>query len=853
MRKLLAASLLFTTFAWAIPARPGLQTRTQPDGVTFQVRLMGDEWQHWTETPDGFTLAPAANGEWQYVRNYDQNSRPLLTGVRAELPPPPGLTPHLKPAPFPDKPDYRERRFRSHGNRTNFNIPLLLIEYPNLAHAFPPAEFDSLLNQIGYSGAHGPTGSFRDYYRENSYGAFDPLTTVSGWYMADSNYEVYGNDAPNSWNLVRQMIAAAVDQAETDGVDWSQFDNDGDGYVDDLNIIHAGGGAEEGNGNFIWSHSWSLQDYSRTYDGVTIDHYTINPELQGGSNPGLVNIGVICHEFGHALGLPDLYDTDYSSSGIGLWGLMAAGSWGGNGNSAWYPSHLSAWSKKTLGWLQPVEVTQPIQEITFPPVEHEPFVVKIAGGSPEWEYFLLENRQNFGSDTTLRATGLLIWHIDESQWSNTEDFHYLVDLEQADGLFELNYGTSDGDPGDPFPGSFNTTQFGYETIPGSRYYDGSASGVSVVDIAAESDTMRATVRNIPTLVFDHSEITFDFGDGDGILNPGEAASLVFTLLNPSASPVTGLTAEVTGIPPGFSLSDTTFAFGDLAPFSGADNSLQPVTITSDSALSIGTYFLDLALSGVVDSSAFDQLLSIPLNLRLDQAGFPLSTDRELVAAPTVVDLDQDGNKDILIAQYDGMVKALNGDGSLKAGQWPFDAGDQIWNAPAVADINQDGNLEIVLTSKNKHLYILNADGGIFTDVNTDQYLVGNAALGNLDADDDLEIVFGSVSNDGQVYAINPDGSALPGFPVSIGEKIYGGGALADFNGNGYDDMVFATKNGSLYRIDANGAVASGFPVTVAGADFRSSPLVIQGSDGGFVILALDRSGILTAVNAHGET
>ena len=132
--------------------------------------------------------------------------------------------------------------------------------------------------------------------------------------------------------MVHEMIGQAIDEAEAQGVDWSQFDNDGDGYVDALNIIHAGPGAEEGNSTYIWSHKWSLNpnygsygDQSRFYDGVWINNYTINPEKQSlgyDGNPGIVHIGVISHEFGHALGLPDLYDIDYSSDGIGTWGLM---------------------------------------------------------------------------------------------------------------------------------------------------------------------------------------------------------------------------------------------------------------------------------------------------------------------------------------------------------------------------------------------------------------------------------------------------------------------------------------------------------------------------------------------------
>ncbi|GIS40062.1 hypothetical protein Ct9H90mP12_2560 [bacterium] len=110
-----------------------------------------------------------------------------------------------------------------------------------------------------------------------------------------------------------------VDSLEASGFDWSGYDNDGDGYVDALNLVHQGPGAEEGDYSNIWSHKWSLGNLAVTYDGVTINSYNMNPEIQNGN---IVAIGVLAHEFGHALGLPDLYDTDYTRPGQGnllLW------------------------------------------------------------------------------------------------------------------------------------------------------------------------------------------------------------------------------------------------------------------------------------------------------------------------------------------------------------------------------------------------------------------------------------------------------------------------------------------------------------------------------------------------------
>src|SRR5690606_21106061 len=144
------------------------------------------------------------------------------------------------------------------------------------------------------------------------------------------------------------------------GVDFSEYDNDNDGNVDGVVFVHAGPGAEEGglSNLYIWSHRSRLSNSSQevTYDGVLIDDYMMNPERRN-NNSRMVGIGIFAHEFGHGLGLPDLYDTDDSngdSEGIGWWGLMGSGNWAGNEDT---PTNFSAWSKIKLGWQTATDIT----------------------------------------------------------------------------------------------------------------------------------------------------------------------------------------------------------------------------------------------------------------------------------------------------------------------------------------------------------------------------------------------------------------------------------------------------------------------------------------------------------------
>jgi M6 family metalloprotease-like protein len=329
-------------------------------------------------------------------------------------------------------------------------------------------EFDNLMNQSNFNG----TGSFRDFYSASSFSQLTLNTDVFGWYTAANNSSYYADD--NGRIVARELGREAVDAAEAAGVDFSPYDNDLDGKVDGIIFVHAGPGAEEGSitNLYIWSHRSRLSNdgYDVTYDGVLIDDYMFNPERRN-SNTRMVGVGVFCHEFGHGLGLPDLYDTDDGngdSEGIGWWGLMGSGNWAGGEDS---PTNFGAWSKIKLNWQTATDITGQIDGFELSPASQVNNEVYRISTPDVKEYFLLENRQNVGIDIALPGHGLIIWHIDDNLSTNSDETHKWVDVEEADALNHLDNNTNRGDGGDPFPGTSNNKIFNDTINPNSKLYN----------------------------------------------------------------------------------------------------------------------------------------------------------------------------------------------------------------------------------------------------------------------------------------------------------------------------------------------------------------------------------------------
>lgn len=467
--------LLEAPVAWAVPASGATEGMAQPDGTPIRLRLFGDEFYHWHETADGYTVQRGPDGWWRYaVRDArgDLAPGPQRVGVDAR---PAGLAPKLRPDPAILEQRIRSRRRRGLAPQAQ-PVALAADEAARLGPATataarPPrrveprgaiknlvilcrfadhtttgvraaSEYDLLFNEVGHS-TDGAAGSVKDYFNEASYGIVDLQSTIVGWYALPRNEAYYGADLVWGDDQVWEMVRDAVNAADAAGLDFSQFDTDGDGWIDAIDIIHSGYGQEYvgADPNLVWSHRGWLGDTDAVQkDGVWISGYHTEPALRSTAGTNIVRIGVICHETGHFFGLPDLYDTDGATNGygngLGAWCLMASGSWGGDGGSSpQRPTHLCAWSKMQLGWVDPVSI-HTTDGWSLPRVETNATVYKVKEGLPGSEYFLVSNRNLYGFDSLLVSGGLEILHVDEARLDNNRPNYLKVTFEEADGNFQ---------------------------------------------------------------------------------------------------------------------------------------------------------------------------------------------------------------------------------------------------------------------------------------------------------------------------------------------------------------------------------------------------------------------------------
>lgn len=413
-------------------------------------------------------------------------------------------------------------------------LPMLLGQYSTgPAPIFTVTQLD---NQIFESN---PTGTMVSYYNEVSYGDIALIGDTYGWFVAPDTQAYYsvsnGLDPENRGREFVEDIVAASDAT----VNYALYDANGDCFVDTVMVVHTDGGAETGDADNIWSHRWVLSPTYTTNDPcpaggfMKVSDYIIQPAENGdGTLNDIVEIGVFCHEFGHALGLPDLYDYDdppNDSEGVGEWCLMASGSYGGDGAHADRPSHMSAWCKKELGWVIPTTVTVNLYGETLSQAEtnRDVYLIRKDGAASGLEYFLVENRQQTGFDQYLHNSGILIWHIDEAQSNNNDEDHYMVDLEQADGDRDLNLGVNRGDAADPWPGTTGKTTFGPSSNPNSDYYTIGLTNVFVDNISASGANMTADLIVSPGVA---GGLRLADANGDGLVQMLDAQVALRTII-----------------------------------------------------------------------------------------------------------------------------------------------------------------------------------------------------------------------------------------------------------------------------------------------------------------------------------
>ncbi len=395
--------------------------------------------------------------------------------------------------------------------------PVVMGYFTDLAAINTQAEFQSML----FSNASGAK-SVNNYYRDMSYNAMSCSGKVDEWRSSDNtvayysvNYGLNGGTTANTYEFIRKTLVHAdsfVSFAD------SSYDQNHDGYVDVLWVIHAGKGAEEGASN-IWSHSFYLSGFGSgatyyttndvspfTGNYVRINEYIINPERTNyadgnNSTTEMIGCGVFCHEFGHALGLPDLYDTDDSDPGIGRWSVMAGGSWGANGNTGARPAALDVWCRRFLGWAAPTKVTNDgqytVNSIMATNAGSSYKLGKLGADSVK-QFWLVENRYKNAPgpvssvrwDSLLYGQGLLIYHIDSTYTTTTylsdktvnasDTRPYGVAVEETDMTSagyssELYNGTNQGDAADAWNSG---TQAVFDSIGASypvSYYNGANS------------------------------------------------------------------------------------------------------------------------------------------------------------------------------------------------------------------------------------------------------------------------------------------------------------------------------------------------------------------------------------------
>jgi len=278
---------------------------------------------------------------------------------------------------------------------------VLCVEFTNLNHTKTKSEIsDVVFNRVN------------QYYREVSYNKIFLTGGVSRWYQMNKTVGAYGRDSalniddsnsdgsPDTWMLIQEAIDAADPE-----IDFSQYSY--------LIVLHAGPGQEtSGNSNDIWSCAYLMGIWFRTRDGVSFSKAMIVTEIE---SQGADTVGVIAHEFGHLLGLPDLYDPYRRSDYVGRWGLMGKGLWNGNPPSS-SPSHMLAWEKIKLGWISESQVAVVpggvIRNVTLSPFELNGTTLVVKVPITDRTYYLLELRQRIGFDVGLPDSGLLVTYVD---------------------------------------------------------------------------------------------------------------------------------------------------------------------------------------------------------------------------------------------------------------------------------------------------------------------------------------------------------------------------------------------------------------------------------------------------------
>lgn len=486
----------------AVPAKRGLwKTLTLQDGTEVKAMLVGDEHGHFWRAENG--KAYLEQEGTTYFKAIDDKQ--LVAKAKAR----------------------RQQANAKRAMRRIFGHPstivgqkkaiMLLVNFND--KSFKPANdsilFTRIANEEGFSEGKF-VGSMKDYFKAQSRGQFEIDFDVVGPLKVSKNYSYYGaNNLQGEDKHPAEMVIEAVTKAKEIVEDWTPYDWDGDGEVDQVYVVYAGKGEADGGGsNTIWPHAYDLNSSKYYGDGtgavtvgenLVVNSYACGSELNGQTS-NVDGIGTMCHEYSHCLGYPDFYDIDYSGGqGMGEYDLMDQGSYNGGG---YQPAGYTSYERWFAGWETPIELDSVDVAITdMKSLQNggESYIIYNKGNRNE--YFMLENRQKEGWDASLPYEGLLILHCDhdvsvwEANGPNDDPNHQRMTVVPADG--EYSYFTYNGtkyyDPAELFPyeginafnKDFKTMKNDKQAERAAKLFNKNANGTYWLDSSVEGITQNA--------------------------------------------------------------------------------------------------------------------------------------------------------------------------------------------------------------------------------------------------------------------------------------------------------------------------------------------------------------------------
>lgn len=517
MKLLMLASLLgfVALSAQAVPAKKGVwRMVTLADGTQKRVELRGDEFCSYWVDAEGVSYNLDSESK-RYVR-VDANALKLRASQLRAKANQDRIARMAKARRMATKKSLGQTNGSYFGKKKGL---IILVQYKDKKFKFGHNQkmYNRIANETGYANSLGFVGSVKDYFLAQSNGQFELDFDVVGPYTLNHEYAYYGAPSGNSHDVRPcDMVYDACRLADPD-VNFTDYDWDGDGYVEQVYVLFAGlGQAAGGDENTIWPHEYKLQEgnngsYVSKDNNVVVNTYACGPELTLQYTPvayreRVDGIGTLCHEFSHCLGYPDLYDTGNGGNfGMGEFDLMDAGSYNGE---SFCPPNYSAYEKWFAGWITPTVLDKPasVKSMQAQDVKYgQAFVVY--NDNNKNEYYLIENRQqNVGIwDKQLPASGMMITHVDydENIWERNNvntivnysnqygpEYAYLDNDHQRLTIFHADNeegSSADSQAGDLYPFNGNNSLTDTSSPAAIIYQGGSTMGKPITNITQNED------------------------------------------------------------------------------------------------------------------------------------------------------------------------------------------------------------------------------------------------------------------------------------------------------------------------------------------------------------------------------